>query len=86
MEIELCDESRQQAKETKKLYTAYKIAKDIVPLENILEYLHNNNIEYLEYREDGLISLHGDTEGHAETVLIWHKDGKTTGARFDEFL
>jgi len=72
--------------ETKKLYTVYKMAKDITSLKSILEYLKLNKIEYIEHKNENLISLHAETKGHSETVLIWHEKGKTTGARFDEFL
>jgi len=72
--------------ETEKLYTAYKMANDKAPMKRILKYLHRHNIEYVEHKDESVIALYADTEGHGETVLIWYKNGMATGARFDDFL
>ena len=72
--------------ETKKLYKAYIMAKELVPIKHVLKYLDDNKLEYFEIKEEKVVVLKGVSEGHDETILIWHKDGKTTGARFDEFL
>lgn len=72
--------------ETKKIYAAYVMSKELVPLKRVLKYIDDNNLEYFEIKEEKLVVLKGVSKGHDETILIWHKDGKTIGARFDDFL
>lgn len=74
-------------KETKTLYTAYEMAENKTSMKRIRKYLHENNIKFIvEHKEENLVTLHADTKGHGETVLIWYENGIATGARFDDFL
>jgi len=71
--------------ETEKLYTVYKMASSGTELRGVINYAKNSQLEYLEHPSDNLITFHGQTDDHAETVIIWHKNGVTKSARFETF-
>ena len=74
-------------KETKILYTAYEMAENKASMTRIRKYLHKNNIKFIvEHKDENLMALHADTDGHGETVLIWYENDIATSARFDDFL
>ena len=72
--------------ETEKLYQAYTLAKSGSTLKSIEEFIITNNLFSVLHENDGILSLHAESKGHGETVIIWYKNGKVIDARFDEFL
>ncbi|MDH5767323.1 MAG: hypothetical protein OEZ38_15010 [Gammaproteobacteria bacterium] len=72
-------------KETEKLYAVYKMASSGTELSRVINYANISKLEYIEYPSDNIITLHGQTEDHVETIIIWHKNGVTTSARFENF-
>lgn len=70
--------------ETEALYLAYRKAAKGRRLADLKKHIDDNNLHYIEH-DEGMITLHAETAGHAETVIIWHNGRNTTGARFDDF-
>ena len=72
--------------ETENLFAVYRIGVDEIPMSSILVYINENSISHIEYDSESMIALHAETEGHAETVLIWYKAEHATSARFVYFF
>jgi len=72
--------------ETEKLYSVYVLGENEATMAEIKAFLAKNSLGYIDHPKDRIISIHAFTDGHSETVLIWYKEGKSTGARFDDFL
>ena len=72
--------------ETRKLYTLYIMGEDQVDVSEVMNFIKQHSLEYVEFKQENLIKINAESEGHGETVLIWYESGKTTSARFDDFL
>jgi hypothetical protein len=67
---------------TEKLYQLYHIANNSVPVDDVMNFIKSNNIEFIEHEKDGIIQIYNESATNAETVLVWHKGGKVIHARF----
>ena len=68
---------------TEKLYQLYDIANDSVPLNEIMKFINDNGIAFIHHEKDDIIEAYIEHTTKAEHVLIWHKNGEATYARFE---
>jgi hypothetical protein len=68
---------------TEKLCRLYDIANDHVPINEIMKFINANGIEFIHHEKDGIIEAYIEHTTRAEHVLIWHKNGEATYARFE---
>ena len=72
--------------ETEKMYSVYVMAKNKESMNKIKEFIVTNSLDFVDFPKDNIITINAETDDHSETVIIWHREGKATGSRFDDFL